>query len=303
MDNRTNILKELETIEEVPTLPQVAFKLIALISDESSSMREIGNLIEEDPPLVAKILRIVNSGYYNLRKQVTDIRQAVVFLGIEEIRNLVFALSVFSTFYHIKENQNFSFLQFWKHSASTAKMAAALAKFLNLPIAQSVFINGLLHDFGRLILQLYFQEEYNQVFEYAHSSQCSLLTAERKVLDFGHNEAGAWLAEFWNLPAEVTHAINHHHDISPAEVEEDIETALVNVADKIANIWGVGVEPNPTMMLIETDPLWLALQEAHPRLQKFPLDEMTRIFDMHMEEAETFVTQIVQQHELLEATK
>jgi len=111
------------------------------------------------------------------------------------------------------------------------------------------------------------------------------------------------LANFWNLPKDVIHTISHHHDILPEKIEDDPETTLVNVADKIVNIWGVGIEPFPTMMLIESDTIWLGLQEAFPKLQNFPLDEMTRIFDMHLDEAESFVSQIIQQHGLLEATE
>ncbi len=302
MEKREYFISELEGIKEVPTLPQIAFKLIALLSDTNSSMREISDLIQDDPPLVAKILRIVNSGYYHIRNEVKSIRQAVVLLGMEEIRNLIFALSVFSTFYYIKGNKYFDFMKFWKHSAATGKVTMVIANYLGLPHASDAFIHGLLHDFGRLTLQLYFRDEYEKVFEYGIEKGVPLYQAELEVMEFGHDEAGAWLAQKWNLPSDLTETILKHHKITPDEVEKMLIPSLVYVADCITNIWGVGIEPLPRLKSLEEDEIWLKLQEIYPKLKTFPLEEMTRIFDMHLEEAELFAEQISQYHRLAEDT-
>lgn len=300
MSKREYFISELEGIKEVPTLPQIAFKLIALISDQKSSMREIGSLIEDDPPLVAKILRIVNSGFYNLRNEIKNIRQAVVLIGMEELKNLIFALSVFSTFYHIKGNEHFDFMQFWRHSAATGKMVVVLANFLGLGYPQGIFINGLLHDFGRLILQLYFRDDYEPVFQYSIEHQVPLYEAEMKVLEFGHDDAGAWLAEKWHLPEDLADTMKGHHRVDVDAIETKPLTALVHVADRITNIWGVGIEPVPLLSPLEDDPVWNKLLALYPKLKTFPLEEMTRIFDMHLEEAEMFAEQISRYQKLAE---
>lgn len=293
VEDRTEyFINELESIQEVPTLPQVALKLIEMISDQSSSMRQIGDLIEEDPPLVAKILKIVNSGFYNLPKEINNIRQAVVMIGLDELRNLVFAMSVFSVFYHIEEDEYFSFLGFWKHCAATGKVASVLSSYLSLNLNQTAFLGGLLHDFGRLILQLYFREEYQKVFHYADENMVNLYQAESAVIRFTHTEAGFWLAKRWNLPEDITGVIRNHHGIKPENVESDPLPALIHIADRITNIWGVGIEPAPVMDSLEEDEVWKKMTEVRPRLKEFPLDKMTRVFDMHLEEAETFVEEI-----------
>ncbi|MEJ2636528.1 MAG: HDOD domain-containing protein [Calditrichia bacterium] len=302
--NRTDYyLKELEGINEVPTLPHIAFKLIALISDDNSSMRAIGDLIEDDPPLVAKILRIVNSGFYNIRNEVKSVRQAVVLLGLEELKNLVFAMSVFSTFYHIKENEYFNFIQFWKHSASTSKVAAVLAKYLGFDFKHISFVGGLLHDFGRLVLQLYFQEDYQEVFEYALENKIGLYQAEKESMGFSHDEAGYWLAQKWHLPDELSTIMRYHHRITENDVENEPLLAIIHAADRITNIWGVGIEPLPVMAPLEENPIWIKMLNVYPKLQKFPLMEMTRVFDMHLEEAEMFVNQISRLHEIADGEK
>ena len=215
-----NLREELENIQEVPTLPQVAFKLIALISDPTSSMSDISHIIEEDPPLVAKILKIINSGFYNIRNRITNVHQALVLLGMEEIKNLIFAISVYSTFYHIQQNQYFNFSRFWKHSASTAKMAIVLSKYLNFQFQQADFIGGLLHDFGRLVLQLYFRDIYEKVFNYSEEHLVPLYQAEKEVLGFTHAQAGFWLAERWNLPPEIRDILKNHHEVQESDIEE-----------------------------------------------------------------------------------
>ncbi len=298
MYSKEYFLKELNEIKEVPTLPQVAFKLIAMISDETSSMRDIGNLIEDDPPLIAKILRIVNSGFYNLRYEVKNIRQAVVILGLEELRDLVFAMSVFSTFYHIKENENFSFLQFWKHCAATGKVATVLCKYIGIIPNHIAFLGGLLHDFGRLVLQLYFRDDYIKVFKFSNDHQISLFDAEKKVLGITHAEAGYWLARRWNLPEDLSVLIRDHHNLTVADVKNNVFLALIHVADRITNIWGISIEPVPIMEVIEENPIWRELSTRYPKLNNFPLEEMTRVFDMHLEEAEIFVEKISAYHEM-----
>jgi len=293
-----NIREELENIQEVPTLPQVAFQLIALISDPHSSMTDISHIIEEDPPLVAKILKIVNSGFYNIRNRITNIQQGLVLLGLEEIKNLVFALSVYSTFYHIQQNQYFNFSRFWKHSASTAKMAIVLSKYLNFNFKQADFIGGLLHDFGRLVLQLYFRDVYENVFRHSEENLLPLYKAESELLGFTHAQAGYWLAEKWNLPPEIGDVLKNHHNVSEADIESEPLRVIVFLSDKIANIWGVTMEPVPLFKSLEEDPIWIAMQDHYPKLKNFPLEEMTRVFNMHMEEAELFVDHVEKIHNL-----
>ena len=262
MENQTgiDIRRELENIEEVPTLPQVAFRLIAMISDPNSSMAAISRIVEEDPPLVAKILKIINSGYYNMANKISSVHQALVLLGLEEVKNMVFALSVYSTFYHIHQNEYFNFSRFWKHSASTAKMAIVLSKYVGLNFNQADFISGLLHDFGRLVLQLYFSENYEEVFRHSESNNLTLYEAEKAVLGMTHAEVGFWLGNHWHIPEEIMDVILFHHEPTETDVEEKPLRPIIYLSERIANIWGVTLEPVPLFRSVEEDPIWQAMQ-------------------------------------------
>ncbi len=291
---RTSLLDELEEISDVPTLPHVATQLITLLDDPNVSFKQIATWIEEDPPLVAKILKLINSGYYSLAGEIKDIKQAIVYLGLDEIRNLVFAMSVYSTFYNVKRSEYFDYSQFWIHSAGTAKMALVLSKYLKMPGYHATYIAALLHDFGRLVLQFFFSEQYHQVFQKSVEERLPLYVAEKQVLGLTHAQVGFWLAEKWGLPQNIALVMLNHHEVTDKDLEQNPLLLLVYFANAITNIWGATLEPNPPSLGLEEDPLWLEFCQQYPELSALPMLEMLQVFDMHLEEAERFVEQIEQ---------
>jgi len=291
---KPTLLDELEEISDVPTLPHVATQLITLLDDPDVSFKRVATLIEEDPPLVAKILKLINSGYYHLAKEIRDVKQAIVYLGLDEIRNLVFAMSVYSTFYNVKRSEYFDYSQFWVHSAGTAKMAMVLSKYLKMSSYSSTYIAGLLHDFGRLVLQFFFSEQYQKVFQKSMEENVPLIVAERNELGLTHAQVGFWLAERWGLPESIALVMLNHHEVTEKDLEQNPLLALVHFANTITNIWGATLEPNPPSMGLDEDPLWLEFCQLHPDLRALPMLEMLQVFDMHLEEAESFVEKMEQ---------
>lgn len=288
---RIEIWNTLKSIDNVPTMPSVYFKLDKLLSDPNASIVSVRRAIEEDPPIVAKILQRVNSGFYNLSREVNNIQQAIVMLGLTEIYNLVVELSILSMFQNMKESPYFSFDKFWKHSSGTARTAAAIRKHIGVSFDNVEFTSGLLHDFGRLILCIFFNELYQKVFEYSENNQASLYDAEMEQLNFTHTEAGYWLAKRWHLPTEVSDVMLHHHDVTPKDVREHPLRAIVYLADKITNLWGFSLHPVPNFDAIEDDPIWLEVVKVYPRMATFPLDDMINILNMPIEEADTYLYQ------------
>ncbi len=284
---RMNIWHELKDIENVPTLPRIFFRLEKVYSDPNASIRVVCRLIEEDPPTVAKILQRVNSGYYNLTKNVHDIQQAIVVLGLTETYNLVMELSIMGMFESIEDTPYFNFNQFWKHSSGVARTAAALRKHLGLHFGNTEFSGGLLHDFGRLILCIYFREIYQEVFEYAQEHSISLYEAEQQHLNFTHTEAGFWLAKQWGLPEKISDIMLHHHTLSPEDVRTHPLRAIIHLADLITNVWGFTLQPVPLLTQVTDDPVWQEMIKIYPKLKTFPLDNMSAILRMPPEEVKS----------------
>ncbi len=148
--------KKIEIIGNLPTIPAVAFQVMGIIADSNSSIKDLEKIISNDPPLAAKIMKVANSSFYRTTKEITSLHMALVVLGMEEIRNIVFAVSLYSSFHKLQNSRYFLFEDFWKHSVGVGKVALALAKYLKIKAQNAEFVSGLLHDIGRLILQSFF---------------------------------------------------------------------------------------------------------------------------------------------------
>ncbi len=281
---RVEIWKKLNQIDNVPTLPTIFFKLQNLLSRPDASIQDVRKIIEEDPPTVAKILQRVNSGYYNTVSSIRNIQQAIVMLGMTELYNIVVELSVLSMFREIKESEYFSFEKFLRHSSATARTAGAIRKHLGLNFDNAELTCGLLHDFGRLILCLHFEDLYREVFEHSIQHGISLYEAESECLDFTHAEAGFWLAKRWQLPREIADVMLHHHAVVPEDVRAHPLRAITYIANLITNTWGVSLEPLPTFHDIEKDPIWQEMAGVYLKLASFPLDDMINILKLPPED-------------------
>lgn len=285
-------IDKLDAIKELPTLPHIATQLITYLSDPDVSFRKIAILIEEDPPTVTKILRIVNSSYYSIPNTIKDIRQAIVMLGLDEIRAIVISLSVFSTFYNLNKNAAFHYHHFWHHSAGTAKMAYLLSRRMDLEKPELAYVCGLLHDIGRLILQFYFPENYNETYRHSQRQHISLYKAEEEILGVTHADVGYWIAQKWNLPNPIANILLYHHNVQVQDLNSRPLLAIVHLANLITNIWGASVEPFPVWHRLEDDALWMNVLKKHPGLGELSIEKMIQVFDMHLDEAEKFVDQM-----------
>ncbi len=294
INKHLNIQEELESITEIPTLPHVVIQLIALLDDPEVDFKRIAAVIEEDPPLVAQMLKVVNSGFYGLPNTIDDLHQALVLLGLDEIQHLVFAESVYSVFYHVQENDYFDYHLFWQHCIGTARLGYALAAMAELPIKRSIYTAGLLHDIGRLVLQLYFPEMYEEVFNVAQQNQLDLLTAETSLLNFTHTEAGYWIAQKWNLPDTIKDVIRNHHLLDQKTLIKFPIRAFTYFANELTRLWGNTLEVKPMTTSVETTDIWKQFVHHFPQLAAMEITDFIQFVDIKLEEADTFVKQLKQ---------
>ncbi len=291
-EKQFNIQEELESITEIPTLPHVVIQLMSLLDDPDVDFKRIASVIQEDPPLVAQMLKVVNSGFYGLPNTIDDLHQALVLLGLDEIQHLVFAESVYSVFYQVQENDYFDYHQFWQHCVGTARLGYALAALAELPIKRTIYTAGLLHDIGRLVLQLYFPEIYEEVFAIAQQNQLDLLTAETSHLNFTHTEAGYWIAQKWNLPDTIKDVIRNHHQLDEKTIVKFPIRAFTFFANELTRMWGNTLEVSPITTSVETTDIWQQFVQHFPRLQHLELQELIQFVDLKLEEADSFVQQL-----------
>lgn len=205
-----SIAKKISLFRQLPTLPHILLKLMEVCNKPEITVQEVAAIIEKDPSMSGKILRLINSAYYGLPRKITDMESAVAYLGTNTVKNVAISASVYEAF-KVKDNSGFNLKLFWWHSISCAVVAKIMAKRVAYPHPDEAFFAGLLHDIGRLVLWVNFKEEYKGLIE-IYGSRPDLLLAGEIKLGATHCEVGAWLLDRWGLPSFVLDSVLYHHD-------------------------------------------------------------------------------------------
>lgn len=211
MDIQKPIIEKIATLKNLPTLPHILLKLITACNKKNGALSEVARIVEKDPSLSVKILKLVNSAYYALPTKIESMDQAVALAGTNTIKNMAFCASVYEAFSKSSMNSRFDLKVFWWHSLQCAALSRLIAKKTNFEQSDEAFLCGLLHDIGKLVLWVNFGEEYGQLFADAGENSDRLLALEN---EFGanHCEVGAWLLRRWNLESFMADAVLYHHE-------------------------------------------------------------------------------------------
>ncbi len=233
-------IKEIvKTIGSLPPLPQISIKLIQMLNNPDTKVSDLVELIKMEQALTADILKIVNSPYYGLRKEVISIRQAVNYLGFVNLKSLIIALS---TKKFMQRGDKYD-ITLWKHSVSVALFSKIITAKLKIYNTEEMFVAGLLHDIGKVVLNKNIPDTYKPIMDEVVGTGISFEEIEKKVLGFTHSDVGLFLIQEWNLGDRLKNIIFYHHN--PTLASEFIqETAVVNLADKLSNYNSIGFYKN-----------------------------------------------------------
>jgi putative nucleotidyltransferase with HDIG domain len=227
---RTLIAQEmLSNARDLPALSAVVLELIHCVDDPHANMEQLAVQISHDQALASKTLRLANSSFYGLSRQVISISEAATMLGLRTVRSIATAAGLV----HVLPRPNdasFDFDAFWRHAIGTALCARALAQAVKLN-EDAAFTVGLLHDMGKLVLATHYPEHYAAVAAYRSTQKCLNLEAERAVLGTDHAVLGGLVAAHWNFAASIVAAITDHHN--PPEAQEACLTDVLHVADNM----------------------------------------------------------------------
>lgn len=233
----------LSCIAKLPQLPAVARGLVAHI-DETMDVDQLEKQISVEPAIVAKLLQLANSSFYGLSRQVASIHGAVLVIGTRAVSTLATCIAYAKGFEQFQGRQ---FVSFWHHSVATAICARAIARRIGAN-GEEAFAIGLLHDIGELVLEIYFPSHVAAVLAYRKQNDCSCTEAENHILGITHAEVGAMLATRWKFPERMCAAILGHHE-SEDDKKTCLLTAIVNVADHIANATDLDKTPDAAALL------------------------------------------------------
>lgn len=236
-DIAQRILKE---VRDLPPFSAIANRALKLTNDPRSSAVDISRVISYDPAFTARVLRMANSAYYGFARKVTTVSEAIVILGYETLKSVVLALTLQNFYDREIKGYGLEKGELWKHSVGCALAARLIANQVKYPNIEEAFIAGLLHDVGKVLLNLFVKEELYQIIEMAGSQGLSFAEAEKRILGFDHQEIGAKVANKWNFNDKIVEAIQYHHRPDRAKKDPDL-TAIVHVADFICLSLGLGV--------------------------------------------------------------
>ena len=237
-----NFIEEIKkTISDgIPTSSHIVGEIIKTIYDTSSSAVDLAEIIERDPPLTAKILKVANSVYYAPVTKITSLQRSVVVLGFDTIKELVTAITLVHSFFQPGAEDDIDRTGLWIHSVGTAKAAQLISNLRGIERPDVTYTIGLLHDIGKIILALSFPKQYAKVIMYAQQNNLRIIQAEQRLLNIDHCMIGKILCDIWELPDELRTAILYHHNPVDVPDGESILARLVHIGDYMTRKAGIG---------------------------------------------------------------
>ena len=228
---------QIRRLEGVPTLPTFFNKIVETIADDRTSSKDLAETISKDQALTAKILRLANSAYYGRFREISTVEQAVTIVGFNEVKSVSLSVAVFGSFsrqlpLQILEN-------FWVHALSCATAVKAIGDRGQEMSLEKVYFAGLLHDIGKLALNLLFGSDYLSIIDQATQEGCSDHEAEEKAYGVHHAQVGEWLAERWHFPTDLIESIAYHHQPSKTGLIRPKVVAMVYLANCISKQPGI----------------------------------------------------------------
>jgi len=217
-------------VDDMPAFPKSVQKILELTRDVDCTPKDLVQVIDKDPVLTVKILKVVNSAYYSLPKQVTSISHAVVFMGFNTIKNLALGIAAIGML--PKSNAaGFDVQQYLLHSLATAGIARQLAGDLDRADPMDCFIAGLLHDFGKVVFAQFMPDEFRQALELSQRDGSSLHQALQQTIGADHALVGAMLVEKWRFAPPLVETIRNQHG---SELKDTDMIACVFAANQIS---------------------------------------------------------------------
>ncbi len=227
-------------VDSMPAFPQSVQRILELTRDVNSTPKDLVEVIDKDPVVTVKVLKVVNSAYYKLPKQITSISHAVVYLGFNTIKNL--ALSIAAIGILPKHNESgLDMQQYLLHSLATASIAKQLASGVNNADPMNCFIAGLLHDFGKVVFAQFMPDEFRLALLVSKDSGLPLHEVLTSGIGADHTEAGAMLAEKWHFAPDLIETIRYQNKDN---LKDTAMSACVFAANQISKSMKFGFAGN-----------------------------------------------------------
>ncbi len=219
----------------LPSPPAIALKILEAVRQEENSFDDLARIIRADPSLSVRILKVANSSLYGLTQPVDSLAQATGLIGTDALKNIALSFVIVQEFQNTPQG-SFDLDYFWRRAITTAVAADVLGAAVGHK-DHDIFVSGLLHDIGVLILFLSHPDRYRAVLDEKRVSGTSLSETEREEFGCDHTEVGHYLLSTWNLPESISQPIHFHHNDAEAPLQYRESAMLLGFADKISAMY------------------------------------------------------------------
>jgi HD-like signal output (HDOD) protein len=219
-------------------LPATAQKVLGQMNDPDVSIEKIKKIISADPGLATKILRVANSAFYGGYRNIQNLTQAILRLGLNAVRNIVVATSMKNVYKRFGLAEKL----LWEQRIGAALASSLIAKSTRAADAEDAFIGGLLHDVGKVVLNNEFQEDFAKVMERVYNEGVEYAEAEKEYFDFTQRQVGASLVKKWGFPESIEAMLNNFDNKEELAKDRGLSNlvAIVKLSDKLCQKYGVG---------------------------------------------------------------
>jgi putative nucleotidyltransferase with HDIG domain len=248
----------------ISSIKEVIGEILRAVRDVKTCAADVKDIIEKDPPLCAKLLKRANSAYYGFPRTISDIQEAIVCLGFDDVKELALNQKACDLFTEDDEFEGFSRWSLWKHSVAVAILSKMIyRKFFNQP-GEDIYVAGLLHDIGIIVEDQFFDYYFKSALKKARDENLNLYDAEKEFLSVDHAEIGRAIMVNWDFPDEMSMAIGFHHKphlLRDKEVQKEV--LILCVANRLCHKQNIGYIDAPYVDddLLETSIAGLNIKE------------------------------------------
>ena len=263
------------------SLPEVCIRINEMLDDSAITAAELGQVIGQDTSLTARLLRIVNSSYYGFQSRIETVSRAVTVVGLRELRGLVIASTAIETFSKFPD-EVLNKVRFWRHSLYCGVIARLLAEQCHVLHSERLFVAGLLHDIGKLIIAQRLPEETRMIALQSQSREEPEFKIEQSVLGFNHAEVGGELMKTWNMPETLYESVVYHH--TPRRAKAGVmETCLIHIANIFTDEAEQGLDMKNDIPLQDIDPYAWEITGLKESVKSYVFQEAGPLFTEALE--------------------
>lgn len=216
---KDQIIAKLDSVKDLSSPPIILREILDLINNQEVSNNDLAKVVLKDLSLTAQLIRIANSSFYGVSRQITSVNHAIMVIGLKAVKYYILSSAVLNQVSSKKDKSNLNQRQLWTHFLEVAIASRKIAEHVNYELPEEAYVAGLLHDMGLIILENLFPDEYKQVVKLAKDGS-ELIDAERAVFGLDHQEVAAYVTKKWNMPDVLRETFSMHHIRDEKEIDK-----------------------------------------------------------------------------------